>query len=367
MKITSIETYADTSQCLVRVCAGDAEGWGFAAPFSADITAKCIHRFATRHVLGKDSADFQNFADEIIRQNYKFLGSFIARAAGGIDTALWDMAAKGAGKSVADYIGKKRDAVPIYASSMRRNPQPLQSEADRLLGFCEKYGFKAVKLHPGIPVNRDVDFYPGCSEELVQRTRRTLPEDIKIIVDVNGNFSSGRAIEFAAFLKENGVCMFEEPCPYWELDEVKKVREACAKMGMPVAAGEQDYMDTSWDRMIEEHIVDVAQPDLLYIGGFTRALRVAARCAAKGMPVTPHTSNRSPIYLMGVHYMSVVDLPYDFLEMGVEYTDWEEAAYSDAPPVVDGKARVTGAPGWGMTVNKDFLKKSEYQITNLRS
>jgi L-alanine-DL-glutamate epimerase-like enolase superfamily enzyme len=363
MKITSIETYADTDQCLVRICAGDAEGWGFAAPFSADITARCIHRFAAQYALGNDAADFRDFADEIIRRNYKFLGSFIARSAAGIDTALWDLAAKLENKSVADYIGKKRDSVPLYASSMRRNPQPLQGEADRLAGFCEKYGFKAVKLHPGIPVNRDVDFYPGCSEELVQRTRKTLPDDIGIIVDVNGNFSSARAIEFARFLKENGVCMFEEPCPYWELDEVKKVREACVKIGMPVAAGEQDYMDTSWDRMINERIVDVAQPDLLYIGGFTRALRIADRCAGKGMPVTPHTSNRSPIYLMGVHYMSVIENPYGFLEMGVEYTDWEEAAYSNPPEVVGGSAKVPDKPGWGMDIKSEWLKKAEYQIS----
>ena len=368
MKITSVETYADKDQCLVRILAdgaGGAEGWGFAAPFSADITARCIHRFAAPYVLGKDAGDFQNYADEIIRRNYKFLGSFVARSAAGVDTALWDMAAKQAGKPVADFIGKKRDSIPIYASSMRRNPQPLQSEADRLLGFCEQYGFRAVKLHPGIPVNRNVDFYPGCSEELVQRTRRTLPEGIDIIVDVNGNFSSTRAIEFGRFLKDNGVCMFEEPCPYWELDEVKKVREACAQFGMPVAAGEQDYMDTAWDRMIEEHIVDVAQPDLLYIGGFTRALRVAARFAEKGVPVTPHTSNRSPIYLMGVHYMSVIDKPYPFLECGVEFTGWEEAAYTSAPEIVGGNAQIPNAPGWGMQIKEDWLKKAEYQMSKL--
>ena len=364
MKIISVETFSDLSQCLVRIRADSgAEGWGVAAPFSADITARCLHRFAAPYVLGKDAGDFHDYADEIIRQNYKFLGSFVARTAGGVDTALWDLNAKLAGKSVADFIGKKRDSMQIYASSMRRNPQPLQGEADRLLGFCEKYGFKAVKLHPGIPVNRDVDFYPGCSEELVRRTRRTLPDDIKIIVDVNGNFSSGRAIEFAKFLKENGICLFEEPCPYWELDEVKKVREACAEFGMPVAAGEQDYMDTSWDRMINERIVDVAQPDLLYIGGFTRALRVAARFAEKGIPVTPHTSNRSPIYLLGLHYMLVIDAPYDYLECGVEFTDWEESAYTNAPAIVGGSATIPGSPGWGMEINEDWLKKAEYQIS----
>ncbi|MDR3122043.1 MAG: mandelate racemase/muconate lactonizing enzyme family protein [Clostridiales bacterium] len=365
MKITAVETYADVNQCMVRVRAGDAEGWGMTAPFSADITAQIVHRLAAPLVLGKDTADFREFADDIIRRQYKFLGSFVVRSAAGIDTALWDLAAKQENKTVADMVGKKRDEIPLYASSMRRNPQPLQGEADRLLGFCEKYGFQSVKLHPGIPVNRDVDFYPGCTEEFVTRARKTLPDGIKLIVDVNGNFSSGRAIEFAHFLKENGVSLFEEPCPYWELDEVKKVREACEKLGLPVAAGEQDYMDGSWDRMIGERIVDVAQPDLLYIGGFTRALRVAAACAKKGIPVTPHTSNRSPLYVLGLHFMSVVELPYSHLECGVEFHEWEEAAYLNAPPITGGKAVIPDGPGWGIKLNEDWLKKSVYQVSKL--
>ena len=38
-------------------------------------------------------------------------------------------------------------------------------------------------------------------------------------------------------------------------------------------------------------MVDVVQPDVLYVGGVTRALQVAEMARAQGLPVTPHSAN----------------------------------------------------------------------------
>lgn len=364
MKITAIETYADVNQCLVRVCAGDASGWGMTAPFNADITAQVLHRLAAPLVLGRDVEEFQALGDEIIREQYKFTGSFLARTASGIDTALWDLQGKRHGKSVADLIGKKRTGpVKLYGSSMQRNPETLQKEADRLLNYHKTLGFQAFKLHTGIPVGNDIDIYPGCTEDFVRTVRAALPGGVKLFVDVNGNFTVPRAIEMGRFLKENGVSLYEEPCPYWKLNEIKQVHEACKEIGIPVAAGEQDYMETQWDRIIGEGILDLAQPDILYIGGFTRALRIAARCAEKGIPSSSHTSNRSPILVFGLHFMSVIDLPYEYLECGVEEDEWQTAAYRNPPVIKNGAAEVPQGPGWGLEINESWLKKSAYQIS----
>jgi L-alanine-DL-glutamate epimerase-like enolase superfamily enzyme len=365
MKIDRIETYSDKDNCMVRVCAGDAEGWGMSAPFNSDISALLLHRVAAHHVLGRDTDDFRSFADEIMTQEYKFTGSFLARAAAGIDTALWDLQGKVQNKSVAELVGKKQDAIDLYGSSMRRKPQPVESEAERLLGFCKKYGFRAIKLHPCEPMAKDVDYYPGHMESFIKASREALPSDVELFVDVNGHCSVERAIELAKFLKENGVSFFEEPCPYWDLDDVKQVREFCKSIGMPIAAGEQDYMNTQWNRMIKEHIVDIAQPDLLYCGGFTRALRIAEQSAAAGIPVTPHTSNRSMIFVLGLHYMASVDMPYPFLECGVEFKDWEVAAYEGCPEIVNGRAQVPVGPGWGVKPRQSWLDASTYEVSKL--
>jgi len=362
MKLKSIETFANNMICFVRVTDSDgAQGWGMTAPFEADITAQILHRIAAGIAL-EPFDDYTAVADEIIRRQYKFLGSFLARAAAGIDIALWDLTAKKKGLSVAETAGKKRDYIDLYASSMKRD-LPVQEEADRLRAIQDKFGYKAIKLHPGIPVGRDKDFWENRTENMVVAMVKTAKPGTHIIVDVNGNYSVERAIEMAKFLHSHGVKLFEEPCPYWEIEKTKAVRDACAEIGIPVAGGEQDYIDAMWERMLDNRVMDVCQPDLLYIGGFSRALRIARHAASKGLQVTPHTSNRSPILVMGLHYMACIDAPYPFLECGIEDDLWAVNCYEPQVEIKDGRAAVPTALGWGFEPAKEFLAKSRYNIS----
>ena len=234
MQIKTIETFSNPNICFVRVVDDSGEaGWGMTAPFAANISAQVLHQICAGTAF-IPFEDFTTVADEVIRKQYKFLGSFLARAAAGIDTALWDLFSKKKGVSVAKMAGGKRDAIDLYASSMKRD-LPVQEEADRLRALQDKFGYRSIKLHPGIPVGQDLDHWPGRTEDMVEAMVKTAKPGTEIIVDVNGNYSVEKAIEMAKFLHEKGVVLFEEPCPYWELDKTKAVREACAKIGIPVA------------------------------------------------------------------------------------------------------------------------------------
>ncbi len=365
MQLRSIETYSTKSICFVRITDDQgAQGWGMTAPFSANITAQVLHQIAAGTAF-LPYEDFTAVADEIIYQQYKFLGTFLARAAAGVDTALWDLHAKREEKSVAELAGKRREGIDLYASSMKRN-LPVQEEADRLRALQDKLGYRAVKLHPGIPVGRDKDFWPNRTEDMVKAMMKTAAPGTHVIVDVNGNYSVERAIEAAKFLHDQGVALFEEPCPYWDIDMTRQVRKACANIGIPVAGGEQDYVDTMWERMIQTRVMDVCQPDLLYIGGFSRALRIADYAAKHGMQVTPHTSNQSPIFVMGLHYMSCIETPYPFLECGIEDDRWALDCYEPLVQIKGGRAFAPTAPGWGFEPTEEFLKKAEYAISKAK-
>jgi len=362
MKLASIETFANPMLCFVRVTdAEGAQGWGMTAPFAADITAQVLHRLAAPIAL-EPFEDFTRVADEIIWRQYKFLGTFVARAAAGIDTALWDLTAKREGVSVAELAGKKRDVIDLYASSMKRD-LPVQEEADRLRALQDQYGYRAVKLHPGIPVGHDRDFWPHRTEDMVEAMTKTAAPGTHLIVDVNGNYSVEKAIEVGRHFHEMGVALYEEPCPYWQIEKTKAVREGCAAFGLPVAGGEQDYVDTMWERMIDQHVMDVCQPDLLYIGGFSRALRIARYAAEHNRLVTPHTSNRSPIFVMGLHYMAAIDNPYPFLECGIEDDWWAHSSYFPQIEIADGRAVVPTAPGWGFSPLPEYIEPAEYAVS----
>ena len=87
MKIESIETYSTRYVCMVRVRSDSGEeGWGQAAPYHADITARVLHRQAAPYTLGADPLDIDSLMRRIPEEEHKFPGSYLRRAMGGLDT-----------------------------------------------------------------------------------------------------------------------------------------------------------------------------------------------------------------------------------------------------------------------------------------
>jgi L-alanine-DL-glutamate epimerase-like enolase superfamily enzyme len=69
--------------------------------------------------------------DRIEEKEHKFPGSYLKRAMGGLDTALWDLRGKLEGKPVVALLGGKPGKLRAYASSMKRDITP-RDEAVRL-------------------------------------------------------------------------------------------------------------------------------------------------------------------------------------------------------------------------------------------
>ena len=130
---------------------------------------------------------------------------------------------------------------------------------------------------------------------------------------------------------------------------------------MPVAGGEQDTNLAQWRRIFAIGAVDVAQPDIGYIGGLSQMLRVAEMARAHGKRCTPHTANLSMLTVFGLHAMKIVPNGFGFLEFSIENTPWTDGLYDPAPKVVDGAVAVPEGPGWGVTIRKDWLDKATAQ------
>ena len=364
MKIRSIETFTTQYVCFVRVRTEDgAEGWGQVAPYHADITAQVVHRQVAPHVLGRDGDDIDALVDLVPEKEHKFPGSYIQRAVGGLDTALWDLKAKRAGKPVCALIGGTPGKVRAYASSMKRDITPAD-EADRFLRLRDKHGFDAFKFRVGAEVGHDVDEWPGRTEEIVPTIRKALGDDAALLVDGNSGFSPKRAIEVGRMLEDNGVGHFEEPCPYWHYDQTKQVTDA---LSLDVTGGEQDCSLVDYQRMVDQRVVDIIQPDICYIGGLTRTLRAAAMAEKAGMPCTPHCANWSMVTLFTMHLLRAIPNAGKYLEFSIEVEDyypWQYGLYVEDPyEIVDGKATVTDRPGWGVEIHPDWLDKADYRIS----
>jgi len=359
-RIQSVETFTNGNVSFVRIRANDgAEGWGQISTFDADISAMIMHRKIALHAIGKDPADIDEIVDRCIEANYKYPWSFICRALAGLDTAVWDLLAKREKKSVCELLGGQIRPIPAYGSSMSRSIKP-KDEAERLLRLKETKGYRAFKIRIGSVNGHDKDEWPGRTEELVPTVRKAIGDDTALLVDGNSCYTATKAIEVGKLLAESKVCHFEEPCPYWELEWTAKVTKA---ISVPVAGGEQDNDLAQWRRMIRMRAVDIVQPDILYVGGLTRALRVAAIAAEKDMPCVPHSANLAMVTLFTMHMLAAIPNAGPHLEFSIENTPWTDDLYRPALEVKDGMVAIPQGPGWGVAINQKWLDSAQRQIS----
>jgi L-alanine-DL-glutamate epimerase-like enolase superfamily enzyme len=364
IRITRLETFTTDFVCFVRVTTDSgATGWGQTSTYHADITATIFHRQVAPWALGQDARDIDALVARVEEREHKYPGSYRCRALAGLDTALWDLRGRLEDKPVVELLGGRPRALRAYASSMKRDITP-EAEAARFVRLRDEAGFAAFKWRVAAECGHDVDEWPGRTEAIVPHVARALGDGVAKLVDANSGYSPARAIEVGRLLEAEGVGHFEEPCPYWRFDETRQVREALA---LDVTGGEQDWDLATWQRMIDTRVVDVVQPDIMYMGGLSRTLRVAAMAANAGLPCTPHSANLSLVTVCTMHLLGALPNAGPYLEFSIEgpdYYPWQQELFLGTPfRVADGCATIPAGPGWGVEINPRWLEAATYAVS----
>ncbi|WP_417839588.1 mandelate racemase/muconate lactonizing enzyme family protein [Tritonibacter scottomollicae] len=363
-RIAKVETFCTPLIGFVRVTAEDGTtGWGQVSTYNSDLTCEILHRQVAPWALGRGMDALEEVIAEIPMREHKFPGTYLRRAMAGLDTAVWDWRGKVAGKPVAELLGGSAGPVRAYASSMRRDITP-EDEADRMQRLRDQHGFDAFKVRVGAECGQDRDEWEGRTEAIIPALRKAMGPDAALLVDGNSGFSPSRAIEVGRMLEASGYEHFEEPCPYWEQEQTAEVTRT---LKIDVAGGEQDCDMQHWKRMIENRVVDIIQPDILYLGGMVRSMDVARMGHAAGLPCTPHAANLSLVTLFTMHLMRAVPNPGRYLECSIEgddYYPWQRGLFRNDPfTISEGQARVSDLPGWGVEICPEWLAKSAYKCS----
>lgn len=283
---------------LVKITADDgAVGWGEAlAPVAPEVPAAVVDRLLAPVLRGMDASRprpaWSRLRDLMRERGH--LGGHQADALAAVDIALWDLAGKLAGRSVAELLGGAfRDRLPVYVSGL---PRPNDAERAQLARTWEERGASAVKLHLGHGVGSDL--------ATVDAVRAAAPT-LRVAVDAHWAYSVTEALQLADGLAERGGWFLEAPLAP---EDLSGHVELVARARLPIAVGEALRHRYEFGQWLQAAAMRIAQPDVARTG-ITEAMIIAELAAAAHAPVAPHHSTGLGVALAaGMHVSAAAEL-----------------------------------------------------------
>jgi L-alanine-DL-glutamate epimerase-like enolase superfamily enzyme len=354
VKIALIELLRNGENYFVRSTSADG-AIGISETKQVEDFVAILLRRVVPSFIGKDARDLESLVDEVYIANYKMAGQALWCPVAYVEQSLFDLLGKVAGKPAGELMGGViRRAIPVYLSGSVRTTTAEQ-EVEIYARAMQATGAKAVKFKIGGRMSRNADAYPGRTERMLQMARRTLGNDVVIYADANGSYDSAKAIEIGRMLQDLQVGFFEEPCPWEELGETKRVADS---LSMPVAAGEQDASLWRFQWMIENRLMDIVQPDLNYNGGFIRAARVARMARQANMTIVPHNTQTGASATNILQFASCTPNIGKYMEFPNRGPVKRQSWYSPQFEIRNGEVQVPAGPGLGIEFDPDFMKKA---------
>jgi galactonate dehydratase len=285
----------------------------------------------------------------------------------GIDIALWDIKGKATGRPVYDLLGGKvRDSVPLYANGWFaaldgrpacRTPEDYAAAARRVVAR----GHLALKLDPfhemlpyhtaylaGQITPAGEEFGVSC----VAAVREAVGPDVEILIDAHGHYNVPTAVRLARRLLPYRIGWFEEPTPPESLEALRAVRE---QVEVPLSVGERLY--TRWDFLpvLAGRLADYLMPDVVWTGGISELIRIAALAETYQVPVTPHNAMGPLQVVAGAHAMLAVPNFYR-LEHNVANVPWYDGCLDRPLDLRGDRLQLSPRPGLGVDLDPGFLR-----------
>jgi L-alanine-DL-glutamate epimerase-like enolase superfamily enzyme len=320
------------------------------------MTGKALVAAATRllrPLLIGERADEPMRVTEKLRQSlfWQGRGGTVEHAISGIDIALWDLMGKITQQPVARLLGGYyRDKIKPYGSILFDEPEPLREKLQRTIAR----GFKAIKLgwRPFGRRDRKTD------ELLVRTARDTVGPHVELMVDAGGSeqfWPHGYkwALETAKMLADYEVVWFEEALPPDDLEGFIELRRHAP---LPITTGEVLTRRQSFRPFIERHAVDIIQPDCTKCGGLTEAWRIGWLAYEHNVLMVPHGWNTALGLAADLHLTAAMPVAR-YVEFLTPSPYLDDLITKPFRPDAEGYLHVPTAPGLGVELNRDALKR----------
>ncbi|MBI1394849.1 MAG: mandelate racemase/muconate lactonizing enzyme family protein [Betaproteobacteria bacterium] len=273
-----------------------------------------------------------------------------------IDIALWDIAGQAYGVPVHRLLGGAfRTRVQAYATGFYRITG--QGEASRLgeeaIAHFEA-GFRAMKVKLGYGLADDLQVMKEVGRSLAGR-------GVTLMVDTNHAYGVADAIRLGYGLADYDLRWYEEPVAPEHIGGYREVRD---RLPMPIAGGENEHTLYGFRDFLGAGAVDIAQPDLGSVGGFSACRHVIALAQAHGVQINPHVWGSAIAQAASLQLIAAVPVAHHnvFAEEPIFEYDRSSHPFRQLlvrEPVTQqgGWIDIPQRPGLGVEVDRDVIEK----------
>jgi L-rhamnonate dehydratase len=289
-----------------------------------------------RFLIGQDARNINLIWDQMYRASLPYGRKGLpVMAISAVDLALWDLVGKVRGEPVVNLIGgRAREEITFYCTT----PEPAAIKA---LGF---WGAKVPLPHG--PADGEAGLQ--ANYDFLAAHRAAVGPDFPLMVDCYMALTVPYAIRLAALCRPLNIRWWEEVLSPDDTDGYRQIRQAHPDLTWTTA--EHEYTRYGFRQLIAERLVDILQPDVMWVGGLTETLRIAAHAAAYDTAVIPHGSGPYSYHFIasqtGPAFCEYVAASPDGRTIHPVFGD----LFADEPMPQNGRLTLSDAPGFGMNL-----------------
>ncbi len=307
---------------------------GIATGSGGTPAAWLIRHHFNRFLVGQDARNINRIWDQMYRASLPYGRKGLPMMAiSAVDLALWDLVGKIRQEPVYNLIGGlTHDEIAFYCTG----PAP---DSSKLKGF---WGAKVPLPHSHFEGREGLE----KNVRYLADQRDKVGPDFPLMVDCYMSLTVPYAIELATACLDLGIGWWEEVLSPEDIEGYRTIKQAHPSLKW--TTGEHEYGRYGFRELIEARTIDILQPDVMWVGGLSELLRIAAHASAYDTRIIPHASGPYAYHFIAsqpgpadCEYVAASPDGRDILPVFGEL-------FTGEPVPQNGRLKMDGAPGFGM-------------------
>ena len=323
-------------------------GYGLTGDLQSFGVRDFINQQLAAFLKGKSALDTEARWEEMfLTFNPRYQTGAFSSAISAVDIALWDIKGKHLNMPVWRLLGGAKKTVPAYITFGL-----LQFDRDQLVEFVRRFvadGQDKFKMVVAIDGGENI----AEDAARVGAVREAIGPNRDLMIDGNYLFSMNRALQLAKRVEVFNLTWFEEPIYGNDARLLSQLRQRCS---VPISAGQNEGSRYRHLELLQHAAIDILQPNVCYVGGYTEGMKVAALAQAYNILIAdgggwPH------------HNMHLQAAASNGWRVEFHYIMWQTGniIYRNPPQPVKGNVTLTEDPGLGLEPNREALR--EYLVS----